>query len=112
MNRKWLFSYLGICLFGLIITNLAAYKDEITEIEEHNTYRWQRYMNEEEYNKLEKGMYYIDVVKIAGGAGVKIDEDIYEWNDEILLTKGYQAYFENGELIKTEIIKRKGNSNR
>ncbi|MEK4427283.1 hypothetical protein [Solibacillus sp. FSL K6-1523] len=112
MNRIWLVRLLGICLFGLVIMNLAACVDEMTEIEEQNTYRWQRYMNEDEYNKLEKGMTYIDVVKIAGGPGVENNESIYEWNDEILLTKGYQIHFEDGKLIRTEIVKRKGNSNR
>ncbi|MEG0384650.1 MAG: hypothetical protein RR642_07855 [Solibacillus sp.] len=112
MNRKQLIDSFAICLFGLIIMNLAACNNEIIEIEEHNTYRWQRYMNEEEYKNLEKGMSYIDVVKIAGGAGVKVDESIYEWDDEILLTKGYQIHFEDGDLIKKEIVKRKGYSKR
>lgn len=112
MNRIWLVGFLAICLFEFVIINLVTYEDEMTEIEEQNTYRWQKYMNEYEYNKLEKGMSYIDVVKIAGGAGVKINEDTYEWNDEIFLTKGYRIHFENGELIRTEIAERKGNSNR
>lgn len=112
MNRIWIAIFLGICLFGLIIVKVVVCVDEITEIEERNTYRWQRYMNENEYSKLVKGMNYIDVVKIVGGPGVKMNESIYEWNDEILLTKGYQIHFENGELIRTEIVKRKGNSNR
>lgn len=112
MNHIRLVGFLRICLFGFVTLNLAACVDEMTEIEEHNMYRWQRYMNENEYNQLEKGMTYIDVVKIAGGPGVQNNESTYEWNDEILLTKGYQIYFENGELIRTEIVKRKGNSNR
>lgn len=112
MNRKWKLGYFGICLIGIIMITLAACKDEMTEIEEHNMYRWQKYMNEEEYSQLEKGMSYIDVAKITGGTGVKINENLYEWNDEILLTKGYQVYFEDGKLTKMEIVKRKGNSNR
>lgn len=112
MNRKQLIVSLAVCLFGLIIINLAACNDETIEIEQQNTYRWQKYMNEEEYKNLEKGMSYINIAKIAGGAGIKTGESIYEWDDEILLTKGYRIHFESGELIKKEIVIRKGYSNR
>lgn len=69
-------------------------------------------MNEDEFNQLEKDMSYIDVVRIVGGAGKEIDVGIYEWNDEILLTRGYQIHFKENRLVKKEIVERQGYSNR
>lgn len=107
MNNKSLYIVL-ICLMFFLI----GCKDETLEIEEKNSYSWQKYMNEEEFNQLEKGMTYMDVVRIAGGAGKEIETGIYEWSDELLLTRGYLIQFKKDALIKTEIIQRKGNSTR
>lgn len=112
MNRKWLIPFLVGSVFLLAVINLVAFKSEIVDIEEQNIYRWQKYMNENEYMKLQKGIFYIDAVEIAGGAGVKMSEGIYEWNDEILLTKGYRVYFKKGQLIWKEVVTKKGYSNR
>ena len=57
-------------------------------------------------------MSYIDVVQIVGGAGEKVDADTYEWNDEILLTRGYKVQFKEDQLVKKEIVVRRGNSTR
>ena len=69
-------------------------------------------MNEQEYEQVTKGMSYMEVVRIAGGAGTEIDKDVYEWDDELLLTQGYQFTFKKGKLTKKELVERRGNSTR
>ena len=112
MNKRGFYIFLSICLVMLVAMLITACQDEILEIEESNTYVWQKYMNEEEFKEIEEGMSYLDVVRISGGAGQKIDENTYEWNDEILLTKGYRLIFEENELVQKEVVERKGNSTR
>lgn len=112
MNKKRLFVYLIICLVFFLFLVVTSYDNKVLEIEEKNQYTWQKYMNEDEYNQLQKDMSYIDVVRIVGGAGKEIKSDVYEWNDEILLTRGYQIQFENDRLVKKEIKERRGNSMR
>ncbi|WP_339174006.1 hypothetical protein MKY51_16330 [Solibacillus sp. FSL R5-0691] len=112
MNKKGFYVFLSICLVMLLTMLIAACQDEVLEIEESNTYVWQKYMNEEEYEKVKEGMSYLDVVRISGGAGQKINKDTYEWNDEILLTKGYRLKFNDEVLVKKEVVERKGNSKR
>lgn len=112
MNKKAFYVFLSICLVMLLTMLIAACQDEVLEIEESNTYAWQKYMNEEEYEKIKEGMSYLDVVRISGGAGQKINNDTYEWNDEILLTKGYRLKFNDDVLVKKEVVERKGNSKR
>lgn len=112
MNVRGLFIYIiiGIVIFTLL--SVVGCQDRISNIENQNTYEWQKYMNEGEYRQLKPGMSYMEVVKIAGGAGVEIDISVYEWRDEILLTQAYVIYFKDGKLIDTEIIEKRGNSNR
>ena len=112
MNKKVLLIYLTISLIFLLLLIYTSYGNEILEIEEKNEYSWQKYMNEDEYNQLQKGMSYMDVVRIVGGAGKEINSDIYEWSDELLLTKGYQIQFKNDRLVKKEIEERQGYSTR
>ncbi|MEK5186637.1 hypothetical protein [Solibacillus sp. FSL W7-1324] len=112
MNKKGFYVFLSICLVMLLTMLIAACQDEVLEIEESNTYVWQKYMNEDEYEKVKEGMSYLDVVRISGGAGQKINKDTYEWNDEILLTKGYRLKFNDEVLVKKEVVERKGNSKR
>ncbi|MGN7478682.1 hypothetical protein ACTHOQ_12580 [Solibacillus silvestris] len=112
MNKKGFLAFLSICLVFFLVMSVSACKDEILEIEESNTYSWQKYMNEGEYKELKEGMSYIDVVRISGGAGKAVDKDIYEWNDELLLTKGYRLKFKEDELVQMEVVERKGNSKR
>lgn len=92
--------------------SVSACSDEIIEIEASNAYSWQKYMNEEEYNELQPGMPYIEVVRITGGAGEMIGEAVYEWNDELLLTKGYRLKFQEDQLVEIEVVERKGHSTR
>lgn len=112
MNKKGLFIGLTICLVFFLMIVVSGCKDEILEIEESNTYSWQKYMNANEYNKLQKGMTYMEVVRIAGGAGKEVNTNTFEWNDEILLTKGYRVQFKEDVLVKMEVIERRGNSTR
>ena len=109
MNKKGFLVYLAIiCLIFL----LSACKDEILAIEESNAHSWQKYMNEKEYEQVKKGMSYMEVVRITGGAGTEIQKDVYEWDDELLLTQGYQLTFKKDKLAKKEILERRGNSMR
>ena len=112
MNKRGFYIFLSICLVMLVAMLITACQDEILEIEESNTYVWQKYMNEEEYEKVKEGMSYLEVVRISGGAGQEINNGTYEWNDEILLTKGYRLKFEDDVLVKKEVVERKGNSKR
>ena len=112
MNKKIGTISLILCLFFFLIMNITACKDEILEIEEKNRYIWQKYMNEEEYEKIVEGMSYLEVVRITGGAGKETKANTFEWNDELLLTKGYRLIFEEDALVKKEIIERRGNSTR
>ena len=54
----------------------------------------------------------MEVVRITGGAGTEIQKDVYEWDDELLLTQGYQLTFKKDKLAKKEILERRGNSMR
>ena len=112
MNKKGLFLSLAICLIFLLFLLGVSYEDKVLEVEEKNNYSWQKYMNEDEYNQLEINMSYIDVVRIVGGAGEEVDADTYEWNDEILLTRGYKIQFKKDRLVKKEIVERRGHSTR
>lgn len=69
-------------------------------------------MNEEEYGQLEIGMSYMEVVRVAGGAGKEVAPNVFEWNDELLFTRGYRITFEKGQLNEKEVVTKKGNSNR
>ena len=91
---------------------LIGCSDPIKEIETKNQYTWQKYMNEKEYNKVHKGMTYLEVVKIAGGSGKKISKMVYEWPDEILLTKAYQITFKNEKVVEKIIVEKRGSSSR
>ena len=112
INKKESLIYLSICLVFFLLLGASACNDEILEIEQRNTYSWQKYMNEEEYKKLQKGMSYMEVVRISGGAGKEIKKDIYEWNDELVLTKGYRLQFKDDQLVEMEVVERRGNSTR
>ncbi|MFJ7732735.1 hypothetical protein ACIQXF_12660 [Lysinibacillus sp. NPDC097231] len=87
---------------------LVGCGDPIIDIEESNTYHWQKNMNEEEFEKLKEGMTYMEVVKTAGGAGKMIKNNQYRWKDEILMTKAYIVRFKDDKLIDKEVIEVKG----
>ncbi|MEK3763818.1 MULTISPECIES: hypothetical protein [unclassified Solibacillus] len=112
MNKKGFIIYLSICLVFFLMMLVSACTDEILEIEEGNAFTWQKYMNEEEFNKLEEGMSYLEVVRVTGGAGEEIDNGVFEWNDEFLMTQAYRLQFKEDGLVQKEIVERKGNSSR
>lgn len=95
-----------------VIAFMIGCGDPIIEIEESNTYHWQKNMNETEFEKLQNNMTYIEVVKTVGGAGKKIKKNEYRWDDEILMTQGYIVKFKDDKLIDKEVIAVKGHSNR
>ena len=84
----------------------------IIDIEEANSYHWQKNMNENEFAQLKEGMSYMEVVEIAGGAAKENVNNDYQWNDEILLTQAYIVQFKDDKLVKKEVIALKGYSTR
>lgn len=112
MNVKGLLTYLIVAVILFTLLSIMGCQDRVLNVEDQNVYEWQKYMNEEEFNQLENGMSYMDVVKIAGGAGIEIETSVYEWQDEILLTQAYILYFKDGSLVKSEIIEKRGSSSR
>lgn len=112
MNFRGLSIYIITIIVIFTPLSVVGCQNRVLNIEDQNTYEWQKYMNEDEYRQLKPGMNYMEVVKIVGGAGVEIDTSVYEWQDEILLTQAYVVYFKEGKLIDTEIIEKRGNSNR
>ncbi|MEA0555872.1 hypothetical protein U1P98_11390 [Lysinibacillus irui] len=112
MSKDYSFKrlYLPLLIGSMIL--MVGCGDPIIEIEESNAYHWQKNMNEAEFEKLKNDMSYIEVVETVGGAGKKIKNNEYRWNDEILMTQAYLLKFKNDKLIDKEIIAVKGHSNR
>lgn len=91
---------------------LVGCGDPILEVEEKNEYHWQKYMNQKEFDSLEEGMSYLEVVENVGGSGEVIKNKSYQWRDEILMTQAYVIVFKNNQLLSKEIVELKGHSNR
>ena len=96
---------------SLIACTIIIVKSKL-DLENSNAYWWQKYMNEQEFNLLDEGISYIDVVTIAGGIEAEQHGTIYIWYDEILLTQAYEIQFKGNELISKKIIELKGYSTR
>jgi len=109
MRNYFYIKRMNISLFIGAIVILAGCGDPILDIEESNAYHWQKNMNETEFEKLKEGMSYIEVVKIAGGAGDIVKKDQYRWNDELLMTKTYIVRFKDDKLVDKEVIEVKRN---
>lgn len=98
-------------IYWLIFILKVACGVPIIDIEESNSYHWQKNMNENEFAQLKQGMTYMDVVKIAGGdASEMIENNYYRWNDEILMTQAYIVQFKDDKLVNKEVIAVKGYS--
>ena len=97
-----------ILSFGLVGCSF----NQIAKIEAENHYEWQKYMNKDEFEQLENGMSYMDVVKVAKGEGIQVNEKKYIWPDEIVLTHVYEVKFEDDKLVEKKIVERIGNSTR
>lgn len=95
----------AICLVG-------CSSNKIAKIEDSNAFIWQKYMNEEEFEKLEEGMSYMEVVEIVRGGGEQLDENTFIWLDELLMTQAYEVNFENEQLVEKRRIEKRGHSNR
>lgn len=104
--------YRFITLFVLLFIMMGCSFNKIAEIEAENHYEWQKYMNKDEYEQLEEGMSYMDVVSVAKGEGVQLNEQIYYWPDEIVLTHVYEIKFKDNKLVEKKIVERHGNSKR
>lgn len=103
-----------LCMLLLVvaIVTLVGCGDPILDIEEKNIYYWQKYMNQEEFESLEEGMSYLEVVESAGGRGDKLKNNIYQWRDETLMTQAYVIEFKDDQLLSKEVVELKGHSNR
>ena len=95
----------AVCLVG-------CSSNKIAKIEDSNAFIWQKYMNEEEFEKLEEGMSYMEVVEIVRGRGEQLDENTFIWLDELLMTQAYEVYFEDEQLVEKRRIEKRGHSNR
>lgn len=82
------------------------------DITDMNSFRWQMNMNKDEFSKLEKGMSYLEVVEVAKGEGELVEEGIYVWNDELLMTQIYEIHFQDGKLEEKKIVEKRGYSTR
>lgn len=112
--RRNLLALLFILITAIVVLVSKWYFEvnQYHDIEEENSYSWQRYMNEDEFTKLEDGMSYSDVVQVAKGRGEKLSKDVYIWEDELLLTQAYEIRFQDGKLDQKEIIQKRGYSTR
>ncbi|KOS67182.1 arginyl-tRNA synthetase [Lysinibacillus contaminans] len=101
-----------LCMLLFAMMTLVGCGDPILEIEENNRYHWQKYMNQKEFDSLEEGMSYLEVVEIVGGGGEAIQNNRYQWRDEILMTQAYVIEFKDDQLLSKEVVELKGHSNR
>jgi outer membrane protein assembly factor BamE (lipoprotein component of BamABCDE complex) len=108
MRNYFYIKRLNISLLIGVVVILTGCGDPILDIEESNAYHWQKNMNEAEFEKLKEGMTYMEVVKIAGGAGEMVKKDEYRWNDEILMTKTYIVRFKDDKLVDKKVSEVKG----
>lgn len=97
-------------LITILLVGCSA--NELIELEDSNAYPWQKYMSEEEFNQLEEGMTYEEVVDIVKGAGKSLDDHIYRWLDEKLVTQVYDIEFKEDRLVAKKIVEIKGKSTR
>ncbi len=97
----------------LSLNSCVAYEHgKLIDIEDSNAYVWQKYMSEQEFNQLEEGMSYLDVVNTAKGMGTLQKDGIYIWQDEDTLTKAYEIQFQNDQLVEKKVVELKGHSTR
>lgn len=85
--------------FMLIISQCTYEVNKFYIIEEHNAFRWQRFMNESEFEQLRLGMTYMEVVKIVKGRGERLTEQSYVWEDEQSLMRSYIITFQDDLLV-------------
>ena len=91
---------------------VACNSDPIEDIENTNQYSWQRYMNATEFEQLQEGMTYMEVVEIVRGAEQKKEDGKYIWHDERLMTTAYAITFGQDKLKTKEKIMIQGHSKR
>ncbi|MFJ8237883.1 hypothetical protein ACIQ34_19500 [Ureibacillus sp. NPDC094379] len=96
----------------LLLFNYITEVNAMYDIEESNNFRWQKFMSEDEFNQLEQGMSYKEVVEVAKGRGEPISEGVFVWNDEWVMTMAYEIHFDDGKLLDKKIIEKRGYSTR
>ncbi len=101
----------------IVVTNLILFifhytyeTNKFYYIEETNAFRWQKFMNEEEFEQLETGMTYMDVVSIAKGRGEQLTDSSFVWQDEQSLTRSFIITFHEDQLVG-KLIYNKNQSN-
>ncbi|SOC43589.1 hypothetical protein [Ureibacillus acetophenoni] len=90
----------------LIIYHFTYETNKFYDIEDTNAFRWQRYMNEDEFHQLQEGMTYMDVVNIAKGRGEQLTEHTFMWKDEQSLKRTYIITFQEDQLVGKLIYNR------
>ncbi|MDN4494998.1 hypothetical protein [Ureibacillus aquaedulcis] len=104
-----------VIIIAAIIVLLSKWYYEVNkyhDIADMNSFRWQMNMNIEEFTELEKGMSYLEVVEVAKGEGEPVNDGVYIWKDELLLTQVYEIHFQDGNLKEKRIVEKRGNSTR
>lgn len=102
------FQKIIVLLSAIVLFGCSS--NEIINIEDSNKYVWQKYMNEDEFNQLEDGMSYMEVVKVAGGPGKQTNDQTYTWQDELLITQAYEVDFKDNQLVDKRIVQKRGES--
>ena len=112
--RRNVFVLLFILLASIIVLLTQWYSEvnKYHDIEDMNAFHWQKHMNKEEFAQLEEGMSYFEVVEVAKGTGEQIAEDVYIWDDELLITQSYEVQFQDGKLEAKKVIEKRGYSTR
>ena len=106
MNLKnWMF----ILLMVFVLAGCTE-ANKFANIEAENHFDWQKYMDEEEFNQVQAGMTYMEVVEIAKGRGEQLDENTYVWPDEVVLTHAYEIKFAEGQVTEKHKVERRGAS--
>ena len=109
MSKRFAYIWIMFMAAGCLV---GCSSNKIAKIEDSNAFIWQKYMNEEEFEKLEEGMSYMEVVEIVRGRGEQLDENTFIWLDELLMTQAYEVNFENEQLVEKRRIEKRGHSNR
>lgn len=106
MNLKnWTFLFAS-----LFILAGCTESNKLANIEAENHFTWQKYMNEAEFEQVQPGMTYMEVVEIARGRGDQLDENTYVWSDEVVLTHAYEIKFSEGKVTEKQVVQRRGAS--
>nr|WP_106781567.1 hypothetical protein [Lysinibacillus timonensis] len=106
-QKLYVIYFIIVANLFIFVVNYNYETNKFYYIEDTNHFRWQKFMNEEEFNQLEDGMSYMEVVQVAKGRGEQITDHTFMWKDEILLTQSYILTFNEDQLISKMVYNKK-----